>query len=66
MLDIELYRAILGPPIPWTVHGVDLDVKGRQVDGAGPRRGGADLLRITWDEASGIIMLKNLALQGMV
>ena len=27
MLDIELYRAILGPPIPWTVLGVDLDVK---------------------------------------
>jgi len=31
MLDIELYRAILGLPIPWTVLGVDLDVKGRQV-----------------------------------
>ena len=31
MLDIELYRAILGLPIPWTVLGVDLGVKGRQV-----------------------------------
>jgi len=31
MLDIELYRAILGLPIPWTVLGVDLDVKGQQV-----------------------------------
>jgi hypothetical protein len=31
MLDIELYRAILGLPIPWTVLGVDLDVKERQV-----------------------------------
>ena len=24
MLDIELYRAILDLPIPWTVLGVDL------------------------------------------
>jgi len=31
MLDIELYRAILGLPTPWTVLGMDLDVKGRQV-----------------------------------
>jgi len=31
MLDIELYRAILGLPIHWTVLGVDLDVKERQV-----------------------------------
>ena len=31
MLDIELYRAILDLPIPWTVLGVDLDVKERQV-----------------------------------
>ena len=31
MLDIDLYRAILGLPIPWTVLGVDLDVKERQV-----------------------------------
>jgi len=54
MLDIELYRAILGLPIPWTVLGVDLGVKGRQVTvqvhtGEGPiccaslgtRRGGS-------------------------
>ena len=54
MLDIELYRGILGLPTPWTVHGVDLDVKGRQVTvqvraGEGPiccaslgtRRGGS-------------------------
>jgi len=27
MLDIELYRGILGLPTPWTVHGVDLGVK---------------------------------------
>ena len=52
MLDIELYRAILGLPTPWTVLGVDLDVKGRQVTvqvhtGEGP------LLRITCDGASG-------------
>jgi len=31
MLDIELYQAILGLPTLWTVLGVDLDVKGRQV-----------------------------------
>lgn len=31
ILDIELYRAILGLPTPWTVLGMDLDVKGRQV-----------------------------------
>lgn len=31
MRDIELYRAILGLPAPWTVSGVDLDVKSQQV-----------------------------------
>jgi transposase len=31
MRDIELYRAILGLPAPWTVTSVDLDVKGQQV-----------------------------------
>jgi transposase len=31
MRDIELYRAILGLPAPWTVRSVDLDVKGQQV-----------------------------------
>lgn len=31
MRDIELYRAILGLPAPWTVRNVDLDVKGQQV-----------------------------------
>lgn len=31
MRDIELYRAILGLTPPWTVVGVDLDVKGQQV-----------------------------------
>jgi predicted RNA-binding Zn-ribbon protein involved in translation (DUF1610 family) len=31
MRDIELYRAILGLPAPWTVASVDLDVKGQQV-----------------------------------
>ena len=54
MLDIELYRAILGLPIPWTVLGVDLGVKGRQVTVQVHTGGGADLLRITWDEAWGI------------
>jgi transposase len=31
MRDIELYRAILGLPAPWTVLSVNLDVKGQQV-----------------------------------
>lgn len=31
MRDIELYRAILGLPAPWTVSNVDLDVEGQQV-----------------------------------
>jgi hypothetical protein len=31
MRDVELYRAILGLPAPWTVRSVDLDVKGQQV-----------------------------------
>ncbi|MFQ5828437.1 MAG: transposase [Candidatus Methylomirabilia bacterium] len=31
MRDVELYRAILGLKAPWTVTGVDLDVKGQQV-----------------------------------
>jgi hypothetical protein len=26
MRDVELYRAILGLPAPWTVSSVDLDV----------------------------------------
>jgi len=43
MRDIELYRAILGVTLPWTVVSVDLDVKGQQVvvkvdAGAGPFR----------------------------
>ena len=51
MLDIELYRAILGLPIPWTVLGVDLDVKGRQVTVQVHTGEGPTCLRITWDEA---------------
>jgi predicted RNA-binding Zn-ribbon protein involved in translation (DUF1610 family) len=31
MCDVELYRAILGLPAPWTVRSVELDVKGQQV-----------------------------------
>lgn len=31
MRDVELYRAILGLARPWTVAGVDLDVKGQRV-----------------------------------
>jgi len=53
MLDIELYRAILGLPIPWTVLGVDLDVKGQQVT-VQVHTGEGALLRITCDGASGI------------
>ena len=29
MLDIELYQAILGLTLPWTVVSVNLDVKGQ-------------------------------------
>ncbi len=41
MRDIELYRAILGLPAPWTVVSVDLDIQGQRVvvrvdAGAGP------------------------------
>ena len=31
MRDIELYRALLGLTAPWTVAGVDVDMKGQQV-----------------------------------
>jgi transposase len=31
MRDIELYRALLGLTAPWTVAGVDVDLKGQQV-----------------------------------
>jgi transposase len=41
MRDVELYRALLGLTAPWTVAGVDVDLKGQQVVvrvdvGAGP------------------------------
>jgi len=31
MRDVELYRAILGLTAPWTVAGVDVDMKGQRV-----------------------------------
>ena len=31
MRDVELYRALLGLTAPWTVAGVDLDMKGQRV-----------------------------------
>lgn len=31
MRDVELYRALLGLTAPWTVAGVDVDLKGQQV-----------------------------------
>jgi hypothetical protein len=43
MRDLELYRTILGVPVPWTVSSVELDIldiKGQQVVvhvEAGPR-----------------------------
>ena len=41
MRDVELYRALLGLTAPWTVAGVDVDLKGQRVvvrvdAGAGP------------------------------
>jgi hypothetical protein len=31
MRDIELYRALLGLTAPWTMAGVDVDLKGQRV-----------------------------------
>jgi transposase len=31
MRDIELYKALLGLTAPWTVAGVDVDMKGQRV-----------------------------------
>ncbi len=31
MRDVELYRALLGLTAPWTVAGVDVDMKGQRV-----------------------------------
>ena len=31
MRDIELYRTLLGLTAPWTVAGVDVDLKGQRV-----------------------------------
>jgi hypothetical protein len=31
MRDIGLYRALLGLTAPWTVGGVDVDLKGQRV-----------------------------------
>jgi hypothetical protein len=31
MRDVELYRALLGLTAPWTVTGVDVDLKGQRV-----------------------------------
>jgi transposase len=31
MRDVELYRALLGLTAPWTVGGVDVDLKGQRV-----------------------------------
>ena len=31
MRDVELYRALLGLSAPWTVAGVDVDMKGQRV-----------------------------------